>query len=85
MSQQIVTQGQLTKGPLSDPDSYFVAIDVEDTPRVMDALRRAGMQFDVSVNPHPEDGEALCDVIWFWKQADHASIQCIIKDALEKK
>jgi hypothetical protein len=50
----------------------------------MDALRKAGVQFDVSVNPEPGEGEARCDVIWFWKQADHASIQKVIKDALNK-
>ncbi len=75
----------MTKGPHSDPDSCFAAVDVEDTARVMEALRRAGVQFDVSVNPNPGEGEAICDVIWLWKQADLAGIQRIIKDALEKK
>ena len=85
MSEQIIVKGELIKGPLSDPDSHFAAIDVDDTPRVMAALRKAGVQFDVSVNPKLEPGEALCDVFWFWKQADHASIQKVIKDALAKK
>jgi len=85
MSKQIVIKGQLTKGPLSDPDSRFAAVNVEDTARVMEALRRAGVQFDVSVNANPGEGEALCDVIWLWKQADLAGIQRIIKDALANK
>ncbi len=70
MSEQIVIKGQLTKGPLSDPDSCFTAISVEDTARVMEALRGAGGQFDVSVDPNRREGEVRCDVIWFWKQAD---------------
>lgn len=81
MSEQFVIKGQLTRGPLSDPDSCFTAIDVEDTARVMEALRGAGVQFDVSVNPHPAEGEAICDVIWFWKQADLSRIQQVIKEA----
>jgi hypothetical protein len=83
MSDEII-KGRLTKGPLSDLDSYFAAIDIEDTPRVMEALRRAGVQFDVSVNPNPGEGEAPCDVFWFWKQADHRGIQKVIKDANRK-
>lgn len=85
MSDQIVIKGELTKGPLSDPDSCFAAINVEDSARVMDGLRGAGVQFDVSVNPNAGEGEALCDVFWFWKQADFAEIQKIIKDALQRK
>ena len=84
MSDEII-KGRLTKGPLSDVDSCFAAIDIEDTPHVMEALRLAGVQFDVSVNPNPEEGEALCDVLWFWKKADHAAIQKAIKDATGKK
>ena len=84
MSDEII-KGRLTKGPLSDVDSYFAAIDIADTPTVMEALRRAGVQFDVSVNPNPGEGEAPCDVFWFWKQADHAGIQKAIKDATGTK
>ena len=49
------------------------------------ALRRAGVQFDVSVNPNPGEGEAVCDVFWFWKQADHPAIQKAIADATRAK
>ncbi len=80
-----IFKGRLTQGPLSDVDSYFAAIEIEDTPKVMEALRRAGVQFDVSINPNPEPDEANCDVVWFWKQADHAFIQRTIDAATGKK
>ena len=84
MNEEII-KGRLTQGPLSDVDSYFAAIDIEDTPHVIEALRRAGVQFDVSINPNPEEDEANCDVFWFWRQADHASIQKAIENASGKK
>ena len=85
MSDEAIVKGRVTKGPVANPDSFFAAIDEEDSPRVMAALRRAGVQFSVSVNPNPEPGEAPVDVYWFYPQADHASIQSIVKDALNRK
>lgn len=64
--------------PIDDPDSFFAAVDPDKTHATMDALRAAGIQFDASVNPRPQSGEAECDVFWFWKADDHAAIQRII-------
>ena len=85
MSEEAIVKGHVTKGPVSNPHSFFAAIDEEDSPHVTAALRRAGVQFSVSVNPHPEPGEAPCDVFWFYQQAEHRAIQAVIKEAREKK
>ncbi len=85
MNEEAIIKGRVTKGPVSNPNSFFAAIDEEDSPRVMAALQKAGVQFSVSVNPHPEPGEAPCDVFWFYPQADHRAIQAVIKEAREKK
>lgn len=73
---------QLQK-PIDDPDSIFVAIDRKDTPQVISKLRGNMIQFDVSINPNHEEGEADSDVFWFWKNEDHDSLQDIINEALK--
>ena len=85
MSNEPVFRGRVTRGPVSNPDSFFAAVEVENSPRVMEALRGAGVQFSVSVDPNPEPGEAPCDVFWFYQDADHRAIQAVIKEAREKK
>jgi hypothetical protein len=85
MINEAIVKGRVTKGPISNPNSCFAAVDEENSPRVMAALRTLGVQFSVSVNPHPEPGEAPCDVFWFYPQADYRAIQAVIKEACEKK
>ena len=71
----------MKEGPISDPDSYFAAIDPKNTAAVMEALRSEKIEFSVSVNPTPAEGEAKCDVFWFWRSADMERIQRIIHEA----
>ena len=85
MNGEPIYKGRVTRGPVSNPDSFFAPVEVENSPRVMEALRRAGVQFSVSVDPNPEPGEAPCDVFWFYPGADHQAIQTVIKEAREKK
>jgi hypothetical protein len=76
-----LSTSRMKKGPVSDPDSYFAAIDPPKTHAVMEALRQHKIQFSVSVNPTPGEGEAECDVFWFWRTADIERIQKIICEA----
>ncbi len=71
----------MKEGPVTDPDSFFAAIDPPKTQAVMEALRKHKIEFDVSVNPTPGEGEAECDVFWFWRSADIRHIQRIIYEA----
>ena len=72
---------QMKEGPVSDPDSYFAAVNPARTYAVMAALRANKIEFSVSVNPTPEEGEADVDVFWFWRSSDIANIQRIIREA----
>jgi hypothetical protein len=85
MSDGPIFKARVTRGPVSNPDSFFATVDVEDSARVMAALRNAGVLFSVSVDPNPEPGEAPCDVFWFYPDADHRAIQATIKEAREKE
>ena len=67
--------------PVTDPDSFFAAVDPSKTPAVMEALRKHKIEFSVSVNPTSGDGEADSDVFWFWRSADIGHIQRIIYEA----
>lgn len=70
--------------PIDDPDSHFVAIRPDNTAAVMAALREARVQFDVAVTPNRGQGEADCDVFWFWRTQDTAVIQAAINKGLKK-
>ena len=71
----------MKEGPVTDPDSFFAAVDPSKTHAVMEALRKHKIEFSVSVNPRPGEGEAECDVFWFWRSADIEHIQRIIYEA----
>jgi hypothetical protein len=71
----------MNKGPISDPDSFFAAVELPKTHAVMEALRREKIPFSISVNPTPGEGEAECDIFWFWPSVDVERIQQIIDKA----
>ena len=71
----------MKEGSVSDPDSYFAAIEPSKTHAVKEALRVNKIEFSVSVNPAPAEDEADSDVFWFWRTADIARIQGIIDQA----
>ncbi len=71
--------------PSDDVDSTFAATTPDDTPRLMEALRQAGIYFDVSVNSHKEDPSSQ-DYDWFFfrKEDDQDMIGSIIRKTFPK-
>ncbi len=52
----------------------------------MEALRKAGIYFDVTVNgPKDDPKEQAWDIFWFRKKDDQALIGRILREALPKQ
>ena len=69
--------------PITDLDSTFSAISVQHTHRVMEVLRQAGVEFDVTVNgPRDDPNSESCDIFWFRPEADQQHIGRVISQAL---
>ena len=68
------------KHPKTDLDAPFSAINPRHTPRVMETLRQAGVNFDVTVNGK-DDGSVSegYDIFWFRPEADQDQISNIIR------
>lgn len=65
--------------PITDMDAKFSAVDPKHTHRVMEALRQAGIEFDVTVNgPKDDPAQKSCDIFWFRPEADHQRIGDIL-------
>lgn len=61
-------------------DAAFSAINPRHTPRVMEALRQAGVNFDVTVNgPKNSPVSEGYDIFWFHPKADQDHIGNIIR------
>jgi hypothetical protein len=72
--------------PITDLDATFSPIPVQHTQHVMDALRKAGVYFDVTVNGPKEDPQSPShDIFWFQKEDDQQKIGDIIRSELPKK
>ena len=69
--------------PVTDVEAAFTATAPENTYAVMEALRKAGIYFDVTVNgPKDDPNEQAWDIFWFRKEDDHALIGRIVREAL---
>jgi hypothetical protein len=69
--------------PATDMDATFTATAPENTYAVMEALRKAGINFDVTVNgPKDDPNEQAFDIFWFNKEDDQALISRIVREAL---
>jgi hypothetical protein len=75
----------MDRGPISNLDAPAAAVDVEDSPRVIEKLRAHRIRFTVTVNPTPAEGEALCDIFWFDPKADLLEIQKLIYEAQKER
>ena len=69
--------------PLTDVDATFTATLPKDTYRVMEALRKAQVYFDVTINGPKDDPQSQSyDIFWFRKEDDQAMLGRIVKEAL---
>jgi hypothetical protein len=69
--------------PITDLDATFSPISTKHTHRVMEALRREGVYFDVTVNGPKEDpASESYDIFWFQKEDDQGKIGAIIRSAI---
>jgi len=72
--------------PITDLDATFTATEPKDTYRVMQALREAGVNFDVTVNgPKDDPKDRDYDIFWFRKEDDQECIRRIVREALSGK
>lgn len=71
--------------PITDLDATFAATAPKDTYRLMEALRHAGIYFDVTVNgPKDNPDEQSYDIFWFRKEDDQDLIASIIRTTFPK-
>jgi len=66
--------------PISDLDARFTAVHPNDTSTVIEALRKAGVYFDVTINgPKDTIDSQSYDVFWFKNDDDMATIGAILR------
>ena len=66
--------------PITDLDAHFSPVHPSETPAVLEALRKAGVYFDVTVNGPKDDPESQsCDIFWFQKDDDMEKIGAILR------
>lgn len=71
------------KHPITNLNATFSAIAPRDTNRVMEALRQAGVYFDLTINgPKDDPSEESYDIFWFQPEDDQAQIQKVIRKVL---
>jgi hypothetical protein len=69
--------------PITDVNATFAATTPDKTWKLIEALRRAGVYFDVTVNgPKDDPGEQDYDIFWFRKEDDQQMIGRIIQEAV---
>jgi hypothetical protein len=72
--------------PITDLDARFAATTPEDTYTLMEALRKAGINFDVTINgPKDDPNEQDYDIFWFRKQDDQERIASILRATIPSK
>ena len=72
--------------PITDLDATFTTTKPEDTYRVMQALRGAGVTFDVTVNgPKDDPTDQDYDILWFRRNEDQDFIGRVVREALAQK
>jgi hypothetical protein len=71
--------------PITDLDARFSAVHPDETYQVMEALRAAGIYFDVTVNGPKDEPEAQSyDIFWFQKEDDMKRIGEVLKATVSK-
>ncbi len=66
-------------------DARFSAIHPDETHAVIEALRKAGVYFDVTVNGPKDDPHSQSyDIFWFQKEDDIEKIGKILKATVAK-
>ena len=71
--------------PITDVDARFSAVHPDETHKVIEALRKAGVYFDVTVNGPKDDPDSQSyDIFWFQKQDDMERISVILKTTVTK-
>lgn len=71
--------------PITDIDARFTAVHPSETHAVIEALRRAGVYFDVTVNGPKDDTESQSyDIFWFKKEDDMEKIGAILRATCTK-
>jgi hypothetical protein len=69
--------------PITNLDATFSAIHPKDTHRVMEALRQAGVYFDVTINgPKDDPSSQSYDIFWFRPEDDQQHLGNILREAL---
>jgi hypothetical protein len=69
--------------PSTDLDATFAATLPKDTYRLMEALRKAGVYFDVTVNGPKDDPEpARYDIFWFRNGDDQEIIARVLSETI---
>ncbi len=69
--------------PNTDEDATFSAIPPKHTHRVIDALRKQRIYFDVTINGPKEDPRAESyDIFWFQKEDDQDKIKAILRASI---
>ena len=71
--------------PITDMDAPFSAVHPDETHAVIEALRKAGIYFDVTVNGPKDDPDSQrYDIFWFQKEDDMGKIGSILKATVTK-
>ena len=66
--------------PITDLDAHFSPVHPDETPVVIEALRKAGVYFDVTVNGPKDDPDSQSyDIFWFKKEDDMEAIGAILR------
>jgi hypothetical protein len=66
--------------PITDLDATFAATTPENTNKMMEALRRAGINIDVTVNgPKHDPAEQDYDIFWFRKADNQELLASILR------
>lgn len=73
------------KHPITDLDAKFTAVHPDETSKVIEALRRAGVYFDVTINgPKDDPSDQEYDIFWFRSEDDMRPVSEILKQTVEK-
>ena len=66
--------------PLTDLDATFAATTPDNTYKLMEALRQAGIYFDVTINgPKDDPNDQSYDIFWFRREDDQELLGSILR------
>ena len=69
--------------PITNLDATFSAVHPRDTHRVMEALRQAGIYFEITINgPKDNSNSQIYDIFWFRPEDDHQRVASILRETL---